>query len=105
MTICSPLTRDRSVQDACSCARSNQGNKLELDLIDIAKLPLGGAKGFLEVIYDENIGRMDKLSGSCSTTEAGPLYGMGIVKLGPYRTPGQKLFDLAKTLQKLKFVI
>ena len=57
-------------------------NKLELDLIDFAKLPLGGAEGFLEVIFDENIGRTDKLSRSCETTDAGLSYGIGIVVVG-----------------------
>ena len=43
---------------------------------------------FSEVIFGENIGRMDKLSRSCETTDAGLSYGIGIVVVG------QKLLEL-----------
>ena len=45
-------------------------------------------KASLEVIFDENIVRMDKLGGLCYTMEAGVSYNIGMTVLG------LKLFDL-----------
>ena len=57
---------------------------LGFDLADFRqKVPWERSRvAFSEVIFGENIGRTDKLSRSCKTTDAGLSYGIGIVVVG-----------------------
>ena len=88
-------TRGRSAQDPpcpCTQVRSNKKKKKKirnLTAVYAKNFPWEASpEAFSDVIYDENIGRTNKLSRSCLTTEAGLSYGTGIAFMGP------KLYDL-----------